>query len=99
MKFLDVSLPLSGAVPTYPRNPTFDLAPVQRIAAGDSSNVSRLTLGTHTGTHIDAPRHFLEEGAAVDQIPLELLIGRSRVIEVQSRRGIGPEHFSGLDLR
>ena len=57
-QFLDVSVPLAAGIPAYPGNPEFELQPVKRIAAGGSSNVSQLVMGTHTGTHVDAPKHF-----------------------------------------
>lgn len=98
MKLIDVTLPLSANLPTYPGNATFGLEPVKRMAEGASSNVSIMRLGTHTGTHIDAPRHFFDEGAGAEALPLEILMGRCRVIEIPTRRGIGPEHFAGLDL-
>ena len=61
-KLLDVSVPLAAGMPAYPGNPEFELQPVKRIATGGSSNVSRLVMGTHTGTHVDAPRHFFDDG-------------------------------------
>jgi arylformamidase len=48
---------------------------VKRIAAGGSSNVSKLVMGTHTGTHVDAPKHFFDDGAVSTRLPLDLLIG------------------------
>ena len=57
-KLLDVSVPLVAGMPAYPGNPEFELQPVKRIADGGSSNVSRLVMGTHTGTHVDAPQAF-----------------------------------------
>src|SRR5919108_3534123 len=86
-RLLDVSVPLATGIPTYPGNPEFELQPVKRIAEGGSSNVSRLILGTHTGTHVDAPRHFFDDGAGVDELALELLIGRARVLELTVRGG------------
>jgi arylformamidase len=65
-KLLDVSVPLVAGMPAYPGNPDFELQPVKRIADGGSSNVSRLILGTHTGTHVDAPRQFIDDGSTVD---------------------------------
>ena len=64
-RLLDVSVPLGHGLPVYPGNPEFELQPVKRIADGGSSNVSRLVLGTHTGTHVDAPRHFFDNGDGV----------------------------------
>jgi arylformamidase len=98
-KLLDVSVPLAAGTPTYPGNPEFELLPVKRIAEGASSNVSKLILGTHTGTHVDAPRHFFDDGAAVDGLALNLLLGRARVVDIPRRGGIGAEDLSQVGLR
>ena len=98
-RFIDVSVPLAAGMPTYPGNPEYELQPVKRIAEGGSSNVSRLVLGTHTGTHVDAPRHFFDRGAAVEALPLDLLIGRARVIQVSRRGGITREDLAQAGLR
>jgi arylformamidase len=55
-------------------------------------------MSAHTGTHVDAPRHFYDEGPGVDALPLELLIGRARVVEIVSRKGIGADELADLDL-
>ena len=98
MKLIDVSVPLDGNLPTYPGNVPFSLEPTKRIASGDSSNVSALHMSAHTGTHVDAPRHFFDNAGGTDALPLEMLLGRTRVIEVTSRRGIGPDELSSVDL-
>src|ERR1700704_1968390 len=98
MKLIDVSVPLDGNLPTYPGNVPFNLEATKRIASGDSSNVSAIHMSVHTGTHVDAPRHFFANGAGTDALPLEMLLGRARVIEVTSRRGIGPDDLSSADL-
>ena len=98
-KLLDVSVPLAAGMPAYPGNPDFELQPVKRIADGGSSNVSRLVMGTHTGTHVDAPRHFFEDGATIDALSLDLLIGRARVVEITKRGGIGEEELAAAGLR
>ena len=98
-KFLDVSVPLAAGIPAYPGNPEFELQPIKRIADGGSSNVSKLVMGTHTGTHVDAPRHFFDDGAGVDALPLELLLGRARVIEITKRGGIGTDELAAAGLR
>ena len=96
---VEVSVLLKPGVPTYPGNPEFELQPVKRIADGGSSNVSRLVLGTHTGTHVDAPRHFFDDAPGVDGLALDLLIGRSRVIDLPCRGGITEEHLAAAGLR
>lgn len=98
MKLIDVSVPLDANLPNYPGNTPFSLEPIKRLARGDSSNVSSLHMSVHAGTHVDAPRHFFDQGSGADAIPLEMLFGRTRVIQVSSRKGIGAEELSGIDL-
>ena len=98
-KLLDVSVSLAAGIPAYPGNPDFELQPIKRIAEGGSSNVSRLVMGTHTGTHVDAPRHFFDDGAGVDVLPLDLLLGRTRVVEITRRGGIGRDDLAAAGLR
>jgi arylformamidase len=98
MKFIDVSVPLDANLPTYPGNTPFSLEPIKRIARGDSSNVSTLHMSAHAGTHVDAPRHFFDQGVGVEALPLEMLCGRTRVIEVNSRRGITAEDLAAAKL-
>jgi arylformamidase len=93
MKLFDVSHRLSEALPTYPGNAPYQLDAVKRLADGDSANVSLLHVGTHTGTHVDAPSHFIPGGTSVDELPLDLLVGPARVIEIPGRRGIGRQEL------
>ena len=98
-KLIDVTVPLSQGLPTFPGNPPFELQAVKRIADGGSSNVSRMVLGTHTGTHVDAPKHFIDAGAGVDALPLNLLIGRARVLEIGKRGPITADDLIAAGLR
>ena len=98
-RLVDVSVPWRPGLPVYPGNPPFDMTPVERIANGDSSNDSRLEMGTHTGTHVDAPRHFFDDKPGVDALALELLIGRARVIDLPHRGGITDAHLAAAGLR
>jgi arylformamidase len=98
MTLIDVSVPLDTQLPVYPHNTPFSLEAIKRIARGDSSNVSTLHMSAHSGTHVDAPRHFFDAGTGTESLPLDLLIGRARVIEVTSRAGIAAEDLSPLDL-
>jgi arylformamidase len=82
MKVYDISLTLRARMPVYPGEPTPLLEPTSRMERGDSYNVSRLTLSTHTGTHIDAPLHFLVGGMPVDQLPVDVLVGPALVVEM-----------------
>jgi arylformamidase len=55
---------------------------VETIESGANANVSVVTMGVHTGTHVDAPDHFLNDGVYVDQLPLEVLVGRAYVLHL-----------------
>src|SRR3954464_15278923 len=98
MKLIDVSVPLDAQLPTYPHNTPFALEAIKRLAKGDSSNVSALHMSVHTGTHVDAPRHFFDDGSGTEALALEMLLGRTRVIESTSRAGIGADELADLDL-
>ena len=98
-RFLDVSVALAPGLPTYPGNPPFEFEPVKRLANGDSSNVSRMVIGTHAGTHVDAPLHFFAGGAGVDALPLDLLMGRARVVDMPRRGGITADDLAAAGLR
>ena len=87
MKIYDVTVPISKELPVYPGDPAIRIERKATLNKNDSRyNLSRFSFGAHTGTHVDAPFHFLEDGITVDRLPLELLIGRARVVEVTSPR-------------
>ncbi len=98
MKLIDVTVPLDANLPTYPGNTPFALEPIKRLARGDSSNLSSIHMSAHAGTHVDAPRHFFDQAGGTDALPLEMLIGRTRVVEVTSRKGIGADELSAFDF-
>lgn len=80
MKIHDVSVPIRDGGLVYPGNPAIHIELQQAIAKGAGANVSHVDFGSHTGTHVDAPRHFFDDGAGVDQIPLDVLIGQAMVV-------------------
>jgi arylformamidase len=75
MPWIDATLPLSADVPAWPGDDPFLYRETSTIRAGAESNGASMSLGLHFGTHIDAPYHFLEGGATVDALDLELLVG------------------------
>jgi arylformamidase len=99
MRIYDITLPLSAQLPVYPGDFPVVIAPWTRIADGDSANVSRLTICSHAGTHIDPPRHFNDLGIPVDEIPLERLIGKALVLEILGVPEIGREELERLPVR
>jgi arylformamidase len=94
---IDVSMPLFEGMPAFPGDPSFSSTPVLRRERGDAYNLSRLTLGSHAGTHLDPPSHFLAGGAAVDRLDPELLVGPCEVLGVDpARRSIGAKELAGV---
>jgi arylformamidase len=98
MKLIDVTVPLDANLPTYPGNTAYTLEAIKRLARGDSSNVSTVHMSAHAGTHVDSPRHFFDNGAGAESLALEMLIGRARVIEITSRKGIDADELAASNL-
>jgi arylformamidase len=97
MKIYDVTVAISEGVPIYEGDPRVTIEGVMSIAAGDAANVSRLCFGAHTGTHVDAPNHFIEGTRRVEELDIEKLIGPCRVIELDdSIIAIEPMHVAEL---
>ena len=97
MKIYDVTVPISSAVPIYEGDPKASVDLAASIAGGDAANVSKLCFGAHTGTHVDAPNHFIDGTRRVEDLSLEKLIGPCRVVEVGGEvTAIEPRHLEGL---
>src|SRR5688572_3039952 len=95
----DVTVPIQPGMPVWPGDPAVTIDPVSRIAAGEVANVSRIVMPSHVGTHVDAPWHFVEDGATLDQIPLERWIGPCLVVEIpQEADRIEVEHLEAIPL-
>ena len=98
MKIYDVTVGISENVPIYEGDPRVEIESSKQLAAGDGANVSQLCFGAHTGTHVDAPNHFIDGTKRIDQLDLDKLVGPCRVVEIdQSVMAIGPQHLPALD--
>ena len=82
MKIYDISVPISDKTPVYEGDPSVEITAANSIKNGDAANVSRLCCGVHTATHVDAPNHFIDGTRTVDELDLEKLIGKCRVVEL-----------------
>jgi arylformamidase len=98
MPFLDISLPIREGMIVYEGDPGVSVGSALALERGDPANVSMLRFGSHTGTHMDAPRHFIDGAAAIDTLALDVLIGRALVAEVDAERLIEPAHLAALPL-
>lgn len=87
-EWIDVSVSIYGGMVHWPNNPPITLNAVMDVARGDICTVSALEMGTHTGTHIDGPVHFIPGGAGVDAVPLQNLVGTARVIEIEDPNAV-----------
>ena len=82
MRTYDITLTISPDLPTWPGDLGVELVRVDKIEDGSNANVSRVSMGVHTGTHVDAPFHFLQDGTTVDKLNLSLLTGRAYVLHL-----------------
>lgn len=99
MRIHDITMPLSAELPVYPGDCPVAIAPLTRISDGDPANVSRITLCSHSGTHLDPPRHFSDSGQSADEIPLELLIGKALVVKIAGVKEIGRKELERLRIK
>jgi arylformamidase len=96
---IDISLPISHSLLVWPGNPGIEIAPNQRIGSGDDANVSELRIGTHTGTHVDPPVHFVPGSAGIDRVSLDVLMGPCIVADARGLGGeLGTEQLDGLGV-
>lgn len=89
MALRDISVPVREGMPIYRGNPGYETHLDGAIANGDGANISEITMGAHTGTHVDGARHFFDDGAGADALPLAAMIGPCRVVELPEI-GLGP---------
>ena len=87
-RWIDVSVPIRVGMVVFEGDPEVAIAQAAAIAKGDAANVSRLDLGAHTGTHIDAPVHFIAGAPGIEAVPPDALIGPAFVADARDVRGL-----------
>jgi arylformamidase len=95
---IDISRPIGPDTPVWPGDPPVLIEPVASLEAGDLAAVSRLVLGTHTGTHVDPPAHFIAGGVTVDALPLDVLVGPAVVADLRGAPSIEAAALEALAL-
>jgi arylformamidase len=83
----------------WPSDPPVSIKRVKDIEQGDTANLSVISMGAHSGTHMDAPIHFVKQGHGIDSIPIDTLVGRARVIEIRDPESIKPQEVAGHRIR
>ncbi len=95
MNIIDISVPVrQGKMPIWPGNPGLEMRFHASFEAGDSVCLTEAVFGAHTGTHLDAPMHYLPGAGGIETLPLETLAGPARVIEIEN-----PERVSAEELK
>jgi arylformamidase len=98
LRILDISVPVGPGLPVWPGDPRPQVTPMLRLDAGDPANTSHFSAGVHTGTHVDAPLHFLSGGGTVDTLDLDILVGRAHVADVPPVDRIDSAVLDSLDV-
>ncbi len=86
-RILDISVPLHTGMVFYPGDTEPAIEPGKQISHGDTANLSEIRLGSHSGTHVDAPHHFIDGEATMDDMPLQSLVGTARVLDLTGVTG------------
>lgn len=97
MQIYDVTVPISAEVPIYRGDPGVSVSLFKSIQNGSTANVSEISFGVHTGTHVDAPNHFIDGAKRVHELDPLKLIGPCRVVEIYEEIiEIGPQHIGDI---
>ena len=97
--WIDVSVTLRTGMVSWPGDPPALISHVKDMEKGDPCTVSLLEMGAHTGTHMDAPAHFVRGGRGINTMPLDAAIGSARVISIRDRESIKPEELARHRIR
>ncbi len=93
-RFYDVSMPIENGMISWPGDGPVKVERVRSMEEGERLNLSRVEMSAHTGTHVDAPVHFLKDRGGIDTIPLEILIGPAMLVHIPGVREIGERHLA-----
>lgn len=92
MGWIDISTPLRDGMLVWPGDDRVRVEQTMSLERGDPYNLTRLNMSAHTGTHMDAPRHFLRAGAGMETMPLDVMLGPARVVDVEDEEAVRARH-------
>jgi arylformamidase len=98
-EWIDISLPLHDKMVYWPVKDAPKIEIVKHPDKNSPITLWELTMKSHTGTHVDAPRHFIPDGATIDEMPLDAIIGPARVIEIKDSEAIRPAELEPYDIQ
>ena len=97
--WIDISVPICDGMVHWPGDPPVRIQRIQDIERGDSHTLSAVSIGSHTGTHVDAPAHFIRGGETIDRTALSVLVGKARVLEIKDKQSIKVTELEQFNIR
>lgn len=97
-RWIDISVPIRSQMPTWPGDPPVWVREVEAFQEEDPARVSVISLGSHTGTHLDAPSHFLQHGGTIDTMAPEAGLGEAHVVHVDDAAIVEPADLEAVNL-
>lgn len=98
-RWIEVSAPLRNGMVHWPGDPPFEISRVMDVGKGDHATLSRIAMGSHSGTHVDAPSHFIRGGDDVSMMPADTMVGPARVVEILDGESIKPDELVRHEIR
>ncbi|OGR80342.1 MAG: arylformamidase [Elusimicrobia bacterium RIFCSPLOWO2_02_FULL_39_32] len=99
MATIDISIEIKNGMVHWPDNPPVSIKRILDLKRKDSCTLSLISMGSHTGTHMDAPVHFLKNGQGIDKMPLDAVLGKARVIEIKDPEAIKVKELIKYKIR
>ncbi|MBT3363340.1 MAG: cyclase family protein [Chloroflexi bacterium] len=98
MDWIDISVPIESGMVHWPGDPEVRIERVSDVLKGDKNTLSEICMGAHSGTHMDAPSHFIRDGIGIDELPFDAVIGPVRVIEISDNESIKADELERHDI-
>ncbi len=95
----DISVPNRPDMHFYPGDPMLEQTQIRAIKRGDAANLTHLSLGAHTGTHVDAPAHFIDGAPTLERIGLDRMVGPARVLDLRGLAAIDANALRGHEIQ
>ena len=97
--WIDITVPMQSSMVCWPGDPQFSIERKDYQMDEQKLSVSTISMGSHTGTHVDAPLHCLNTGSSIEEMPLDATVGLAHVIEIKDTEIIEPAHLADKHIR